>query len=145
MWIEWEGIKQDITMEEFFEEIRNCNLDPERLVLKSYRDDDSEGLLLDYGLRKQFYIPRIDDTWDLEKLSIPLSERFNTTNVNIKPCPFCGSKVKLFRCDELRSIGEEGWVIQCTNDDCGFSTTNINGGYSYNAKQLVKKWNTRIK
>ena len=54
-WYEWEGISKRISAEEFIKEIEKCNMNPKNLGISAYPDDS--GIIIDYGLRIQFWIP----------------------------------------------------------------------------------------
>ncbi|MCI8372457.1 MAG: hypothetical protein HFI75_08680 [Lachnospiraceae bacterium] len=54
-WYEWAGISKCISAEEFIKEIEKCNMDPKNLGANAYPDDD--GIIIDYGLWIQFWIP----------------------------------------------------------------------------------------
>lgn len=45
-WYEWQGINQDISMREFFEEVKKCNLSPDKLSIRAY--EDGNGVIIDY-------------------------------------------------------------------------------------------------
>lgn len=138
-WYEWVDLKNrgNISMKEFIEAVKDCNLSPEKLVLRAY--EDGNGIVLDYGSRKQFWIPNTEG-WDLEYLRNPIDSRVKDTE-QLKPCPFCGGKAKIFVCQELRFGGDEGFVIQCTN--CYMNTASINGTYSPCSEDIIKLWNRR--
>ncbi|WP_418489901.1 Lar family restriction alleviation protein [Eisenbergiella porci] len=136
-WYAWQGIRQNPTMQEFFDNIKNCSMNPENLVLRTY--ENGNGIVLDYGLRKQFWIPN-PSGWDLEYLRTPIAER-DKEQVKIKPCPFCGGNAELIVMQEFRFRGDEGWIIKCTK--CGANTATGNGLYSAWRDDVIKWWNRR--
>lgn len=142
-WYEWQGIKQNISMLEFFEEVEKCNLSPEKLSIRAWNDES--GVIIDYGLRHQFWIPQsiIDDNeWDLDYLRTSLGDRLNQQNLKLKPCPFCGGKAKIMAAQEFKIGGDEGFVIQCEN--CHMNTISINCTHSPSSKEVVELWNKRV-
>lgn len=54
-WFVWEGIAKEVSAEDFIQEIKNRNMNPENLGISAYSDD--KGIIIDYGLRLQFWIP----------------------------------------------------------------------------------------
>lgn len=142
-WYEWQGISQDISMAEFFKEVEKCNLSPEKLSIRAY--EDGSGVIIDCGLRHQFWIPKrvIDNNeWDLEYLRTSLDDRLDNKDIRLKPCPFCGGKAKVMLAQELRIGGDEGFVIQC--EDCHMNTASINGTYFSNSADVIELWNRRV-
>lgn len=138
-WYKWQGINQNLTQEEFVEQVIGCGLSPDKLVLRAY--EEGKGIVIDYGHRKQFWIPN-PVGWDLEKLRVELDERIKRQKVKIKPCPFCGGEAKLMVMDELRYGGDEGFIISCLK--CGMNTASVNGTYSSFQEDVVRAWNSRV-
>lgn len=64
------------------------------------------------------------------------------TDVEIKPCPFCGSKVKLFDNKKDFTAEETSYGIRCTNRRCGMYITFYPRRTS--KKRLIAAWNDRI-
>lgn len=72
-------------------------------------------------------------------------ETVKNINKQLKPCPFCGSKAKI----DDRYHSDEGYTIYvgCTECFCriknslwfDFNKTSV----TYNAKVMIKEWNTR--
>lgn len=59
----------------------------------------------------------------------------------LKPCPFCGSKVILFDNHNDFSAKEKEYGIQCTNRKCGMYMTFV---YKRTQKsRLIDAWNKR--
>lgn len=54
-WFVWGGIAKEVSAEDFIQEIKNRNMNPENLGISAYPDDD--GIIIDYGLWLQFWIP----------------------------------------------------------------------------------------
>lgn len=141
-WYEWQGISQNISMEQFFEEVEKCGWSAEKLSVRAL--EDGSGVIIDHGLRHQFWIPMSvinNYDWDLEYLRTSLEDRIESQDIRLKPCPFCGEKAKLMVIQELRIGGDEGFVIQCEN--CHMNTATINGMYSPNSADVVEAWNQR--
>ncbi|CAH9012145.1 hypothetical protein VP277E431_P0023 [Vibrio phage 277E43-1] len=66
--------------------------------------------------------------------------------MEIKDCPFCGSKADYdwgASQDVGGSLVQVGWV-ECTNTDCTASIdiTSINGNIT--SQDLINKWNSRV-
>ena len=142
-WYEWQGISQSISMEQFFVEVGKCRLSAEKLSVRVLEDES--GIIIDYGLRHQFWIQKsvIDNNdWDLEYLRTSLGDRLDNQDIELKPCPFCGGKAKIMAVQELRLGGDEGFVIQC--EDCYMNTASINGTYSSNSTDVIELWNRRV-
>ena len=140
---EWQdlGMLDNPTMEQFLKFIEDNGLSPLMLSMRAYHNK-GEGLVLDYGLRKQFWIPNVDG-WDLNYFKNPIEERIK--KITLKPCPFCGSEAKLHVAQELVSYGDEGFFIQCSNDECLMNTVTVNGGYSQYPEDIINRWNRRTK
>lgn len=64
---EWKHLDLSIgdtpSVNEFITALKEIGLSPSLLSMQAYHDED-EGLILDYGLRKQIWIPNVDG-WDL--------------------------------------------------------------------------------
>ena len=124
-------------------EVGECGLSTEKLSVRAFEDES--GIIIDYGLRHQFWVPKIvidNNDWDLEYLCTSLGDRLDNQDIELKPCPFCGRKAKIMVVQELRLGGDEGFVIQCK--DCYMNTASINGTYSSNSTDVIELWNRRV-
>lgn len=144
-WCEWQGISQELTLEEFMQAVERCNLSRDKLVLRAF--EDGGGIVLDYGLRHRFWIPqKVCAGWDLSKLRTDLTDRLKEElrngTIKLKPCPFCGSEAEIFALAEHRYGGDEGFVIQCTG--CHMNTASINGTYNAYKSDIIDLWNKRV-
>lgn len=142
-WYEWQGISQDISMKDFFKEVEDCNLSAEKLSIRAWNDEN--GIIIDYGLRHQFWIPMKvieNNEWDLRYLETPLEDRIDKKSFTLKPCPFCGGDARISVVQEHRIGGDEGFVIQCQK--CYMNTASINGTYSPYSEDIIKMWNKRV-
>lgn len=137
-WYAWQGIKNNPTMQEFFDAVDRYNMNHENLVLRAH--EDGKGIVLDYRLRKQFWIPK-PSGWDLDFLRTPLESRYKNKD-KLKRCPFCGGEAELIILQELRIGGPEGWVVVCKK--CGMNTATINGTYYSWRSDAIESWNKRI-
>ena len=59
-------------------------------------------------------------------------------DVELKPCPFCGSTVHVW---ELVGHDEHGYGVECDNDECG-CTYGENMELTF--EEVVKMWNRRV-
>ena len=59
----------------------------------------------------------------------------------LKPCPFCGSKVKFKGGYLLAGARRQMWHIICTNEKCGLDAMWY--GSEYSRKQQLIRWNHR--
>ena len=61
---------------------------------------------------------------------------------NLLPCPFCGSKAKIFDCDwsQISDSIEVTYSPGCTNYDCIAYGTNF---HFDTPEEAVEAWNTR--
>ncbi len=68
--------------------------------------------------------------------------RFLVMIEELKPCPFCGGKAKLYPCRKPNGNGlfrDYLYTVVCSNDNC-------HGKPSYETREeAVKAWNKRIK
>ena len=67
-------------------------------------------------------------------------KELENTTPELKPCPFCGGKVEL---EDISSIDENYFMIQCVNTECGAST--CFGDYSTTEQGVAEYWNRRVK
>ena len=64
-----------------------------------------------------------------------------TMNKNkLKPCPFCGSAVKIENIQEVD--GSDYYMIACQNESCGASA--CFGDFSETEDGAAEKWNRRV-
>lgn len=57
-------------------------------------------------------------------------------NLKLKNCPFCGSKAKIINLDDE---GDDYFMVQCENEECGAGCTFGEGTKT----QISKRWNNR--
>lgn len=58
---------------------------------------------------------------------------------NLKPCPFCGSAVRI---DNIGEDDEKYYVVECTNDECSACAS-----FGYDSESLemtAEAWNKRV-
>jgi len=55
---------------------------------------------------------------------------------SLKPCPFCGSRAKLFHDTSSDYAEHWSWQVYCNNCGCGIE-------YQETAEIVTKKWNKR--
>jgi Lar family restriction alleviation protein len=142
-WYEWQGISQDISVEQFFEEVEKCGLSREKLSARTF--ENGGGIVIDWGLRHQFWIPMSvinNGDWDLGYLRTSPADRIESQDVRLKPCPFCGGKAEIMVLQELRLGGDEGFVVWC--ESCHMNTASINGTYFSSSEDAMELWNRRV-
>ena len=140
-WEVWIDLGKFPSQEKFMRGIAECNLIKERLCVRAFRSETDHSQVIDYGLRKQFYIPDITG-WDMTVYKTPESYIDGYDQKGIKKCPFCGGEAVLECNQELRYGGEDGYYIRCT--ECGMNTTNIDGFFDRIPGRAIEKWNRRV-
>lgn len=56
----------------------------------------------------------------------------------VKPCPFCGCIVLVWRKNKGRGFGQRSWKIRCAGFGCGATMASLDG-----LTDLVRRWNRR--
>ena len=77
--------------------------------------------------------------WNYLRVTIYRGVRIMMVDVkdgaNLKPCPFCGSKVHY-------TLWKNKWLIGCTNDKCRIQP---HTDYHVNKSVIAREWNKRYR
>ena len=61
--------------------------------------------------------------------------------MDLKPCPFCGSKVTVENISP-KDADEKMYMFECTNDNCASAT--CFGDYNTDRATAIKNWNKHV-
>ena len=141
-WIVWDELGKLPSQEKFLEAMDRQNLDIRRLKVIGWNNHDSNnGGLLNYGMRKQFYIPNLYN-WDLSIFEKDFNNEKDHPNEELLPCPFCGGKAEYQDNYEIYDVQwEDFWAVVCT--DCGMNTKSMGKSVRFKADARAL-WNRRI-